>query len=96
MPPPGDLPNQGIKPGLLRCRQILHCWSHQGSDEINTVKIFAMISSVLSGGIEPHLSLEGDGQQRFSLSGSSQPRMNSDIILLWEQFSGKEEGNINK
>ena len=59
MPPPGDLSNQGMKPGLLRCRQILHCRSHQGSDEINTVKIFAMISSVLSGGIEPHLSLEG-------------------------------------
>jgi len=71
MPPPGDLPNQGIKPGLLHCRQILYHRSHQGSDGINTVKIFAMISSVLFGGIEPHLSLEGDGQQWFSLSGSS-------------------------
>ena len=27
----GDLPNPGIKPGLLCCRQILYCLSHQGS-----------------------------------------------------------------
>ena len=37
--------------------QVLYHRSHQGSDGINTVKIFAMISSVLFGGIEPHLSL---------------------------------------
>ena len=24
-------PNQGLKPGLLHCRQILYCLSHQGS-----------------------------------------------------------------
>ena len=30
-PPLGDLPNQGIKPGLLHCRQILYHLSHQGS-----------------------------------------------------------------
>ena len=30
-PPPGNLPNPGIKPSLLHCRQILHCLSHQGS-----------------------------------------------------------------
>ena len=28
---PGDLPNPEIKPGLLHCRQILNCLSHQGS-----------------------------------------------------------------
>ena len=27
-PPPGDLPNPGIEPGLLHYRQILHCLSH--------------------------------------------------------------------
>ena len=26
-----DLPNPGIKPSLLHCRQILYCLSHQGS-----------------------------------------------------------------
>ena len=30
-PSPGDLPNPGIKPGLLHCRQILYHLSHQGS-----------------------------------------------------------------
>ena len=32
-PPPGDLPNPGIEPGLQHCRQILYCLSHQGSPE---------------------------------------------------------------
>ena len=30
-PSPGDIPNPGIKPGFLHCRQILCCLSHQGS-----------------------------------------------------------------
>ena len=30
-PSPGDLPNPGIKPGLLHCRQILYHLSHQES-----------------------------------------------------------------
>ena len=30
-PSPGDLPNPGLKPGLLHCRQILYHLSHQGS-----------------------------------------------------------------
>ena len=29
-PSPGDLPNTGIKPGLLHCRQTIYCLSHQG------------------------------------------------------------------
>ena len=28
---PGDLPNMGIKPHLLCCRQILYCLSHRGN-----------------------------------------------------------------
>ena len=28
---PGDLPNPGLNPGLLHCRQTLYCLSHQGS-----------------------------------------------------------------
>ena len=39
-PPPGDLPDPGIKPGLLNFRQILYCLSHQGSlDRSRFVKI---------------------------------------------------------
>ena len=30
-PPPGDLSDPGIEPGLLHCRQILYYLSHQGS-----------------------------------------------------------------
>ena len=30
-PPPGDLPDPGIKPGSPACRLILYCLSHQGS-----------------------------------------------------------------
>ena len=29
-PAPGDLLTQGLNPGLLHCRQILYCLSHQG------------------------------------------------------------------
>ena len=29
-PSPGDLPNPGIEPGLLHCRQMLYCLSYQG------------------------------------------------------------------
>ena len=32
-PPPGDLPNLGMDPGLPHCRWILYCLSHQGSPE---------------------------------------------------------------
>ena len=30
---PGDLPDQGSNLGLLHCRQILYCPSHQGSPQ---------------------------------------------------------------
>ena len=30
-PPPGDPPNQGLKPGVPHCRRILYHLSHQGS-----------------------------------------------------------------
>ena len=30
-PSPGDLPYQGSNPGLLHCRQLLYCLSHEGS-----------------------------------------------------------------
>ena len=30
-PPPGIFSSQGLNPGLLHCRQILYCLSHQGS-----------------------------------------------------------------
>ena len=33
-PSPGDLPTQGLKPGLLHCRQILYQLSHKGSPGI--------------------------------------------------------------
>ena len=32
--PPGDLPNQGLNPGLLHCNWILYHLSHQGSPRI--------------------------------------------------------------
>ena len=32
-PPLGDIPNQGLNPGLPYCRQILYRLSHQGSPE---------------------------------------------------------------
>ena len=31
LPPPGDLPTQGLNPSLLYCRQILNLMNHQGS-----------------------------------------------------------------
>ena len=35
-PSPGDLPDPGIKPGLLHCRQILYWMSYQGRPSHNT------------------------------------------------------------
>ena len=34
-PPPGDLPNPGLNPGFLNCRQFLYHLSHQGSTYIH-------------------------------------------------------------
>ena len=33
-PPPGDLPTQGLNPGLSHCRRILYCLNHEGSPRI--------------------------------------------------------------
>ena len=33
-PPPGDLPNPGLNPGLFHCRCVLYQLSHQGSPRI--------------------------------------------------------------
>ena len=33
-PSPGNVSNQGSNPGLLHCRRILYCLSHQGSPDI--------------------------------------------------------------
>ena len=37
-PSPGDLPDLGIEPGLLHCRQMLYCLSHQGSPKVLLVE----------------------------------------------------------
>ena len=37
-PSPGDLPDLGVEPGLLHCRQILYQLSHQGSNSFSTPK----------------------------------------------------------
>ena len=34
LPSPGDLPTQGLNPGLLHCRQMLYHLSHQGRPNI--------------------------------------------------------------
>ena len=34
-PSPEDLPNPGMNPGLLHCRQTLYCLSHQGSPMVS-------------------------------------------------------------
>ena len=36
-PSPEDLPDPGIEPGLLHCRQTLYCLSHQGSLCLNAI-----------------------------------------------------------
>ena len=35
-PPPGDLPDPGIKPGLLHCKHIFYIWAIRGSFYIYT------------------------------------------------------------
>ena len=35
----GIFPIQGLNPGLLHCRQILYCLSHQGSPHFNLFKV---------------------------------------------------------
>jgi hypothetical protein len=38
-PSPGDLPNPGLNPGLLPCRQILYHLSPQGTDQVYSVTV---------------------------------------------------------
>ena len=60
-PSPGDLPDPGIKPGLLLCRQILQFLSHQGS-QTSKAEMWVTLSDSMSehrdekGGLE----LKGD------------------------------------
>ena len=42
----GIFPTQGSNPGLLHCRQILDCLSHQGSPWIQTIDIIPIISGI--------------------------------------------------
>ena len=58
---PGDLPNPGIEPGLLHCRQILHHLSYQGSPPFFLITfkcsylhdfIFLVFSEMSKGGLE--------------------------------------------
>ena len=37
-PPPGDLPDPGLNPGLPYCRQVLYHLSHQGSTNLEFLK----------------------------------------------------------
>ena len=47
-PSPGDLPDQGLNPGILHCRQILYHLSHQGSlYEWEYKYIFSMCTVVI-------------------------------------------------
>ena len=54
-PSPGIFPTQGSNPGLLHCRQILYCLSHQGSPyyemcvcvkSLSHVRLFATLWTV--------------------------------------------------
>ena len=45
--PQGIFPTQGLNPGLLRCRQILHCLSCQGSLFISVFTVIYQWDSVL-------------------------------------------------
>ena len=47
VPSPGDLPNLGIDPGLLHCRQILYQLGHQGSHSL-TYRCSIILSFFLS------------------------------------------------
>ena len=44
---PGDLPNSGIKSGLLHCRQILYHLSHQGSPTTFFYNLLYMVSFLI-------------------------------------------------
>ena len=51
-PSPGDLPTQGLNPGVLHCRQILYPLSYQGSLEHSSIHehllLFLSLSALLS------------------------------------------------
>ena len=52
-PPPGDLPNPGINPGLLHCRPILYHLSHQGSPRILEWVAYPFSRELPDPGIKP-------------------------------------------
>ena len=47
----GTLPTQGSKPGLLHCRQILYCLSHQGSPSRHKTQTTEEVCGLISGSL---------------------------------------------
>ena len=45
-PPPGDLPNVGIDPGLPHCRKILYHLSHQGSPRTQELGSLSLLQGI--------------------------------------------------
>jgi len=52
-PPPGDLPTQGLNPGLPHCRLILYHLSHQGNPKILKWAAYPSLGDLPNPGIEP-------------------------------------------
>ena len=63
-PSPGDLPDPGIEPGFLYCRQIFYHLSHQGSPE-GYGGLFKGFDFILRRA-GSHLKQEGDMIKLFS------------------------------
>ena len=78
----GIFPTQGLKPGLLHCRQILYELSHQGSPRILEYVAYAFSS----GSSRPRNRTESPALQVDSLPtelSGKPPKMNSIHLLIF-------------
>ena len=81
-PSPGDLPNPGIKPGLLHCRRILYRLSHKGSPLVEVGREVEVGSPFVEGKRET-------GSQRRG----THPESNSSKGRSWDQDPGLTTGS---
>ena len=94
---PGDLPNPGLNPGLLCCRQMLYNLSHQGSqlecksrkskDTCSNRKIWLRSTEWSRAKVNRVLPREYTGHSKHPLPTTQEKTLHMDITRWWTQKS---------
>ena len=81
--PPGDLPDPGIKPGLLHCRQILYCLSGQRSPSLGYCNKTPQTGCFKQQMLISHSSRDWESETKF-LAGLA-PVEGSCVLTQWRE-----------